>query len=216
MTTRLELRTSLRERLEDTGSAPLWSDAALNDWLSQAMRLYGAQIPMQATAETAAVTAGAIAVALPVGVVAESVAAVRNAAGATVGRCDDREPGFAPGIHLGGPQGWQTWGTTLRLRRAAAGSSEIGAWSIDHASGRELVGNDIDAQPVVTGDEPIVVALAAALALERRAVEFAKRGDGAGARATQGVAESARADATRWLAARRRQVRAGFLQVDGA
>jgi hypothetical protein len=57
MTTRAELRASLRERLEDTGDAPLWLDAALHEFLSQAIRVYGVAIPLQTTAVTAAVAA---------------------------------------------------------------------------------------------------------------------------------------------------------------
>ena len=216
MTTRLDLRTSLRERLEDTGSAPLWSDAALNAWLGEAVRQYGVQIPVQATAATAAVAPGDLAIALPAGVAAEGAAAVRNAAGATVPCGDDRVPDTAPGQRRGAPQGWSVWGDTLRLRRAAAGADEIGAWSIDYAAGRELLGNDLDPQPVVAGDEPIIVALAAAMALDQRAVERGKRGDATASREMRASAEQARSEAVRLLTARRRRPRAGFLQVDAA
>ncbi len=216
MTTRLELRTSLRERLEDTGSAPLWSDAALNAWLDQAVRQYGVQMPVQATATTVAVTAGDLTIALPVGVVAEAVQAVRNAAGATVPRGDDRVSGSAPGQSRGAAQGWAAWGETLRLRRPAAGTDELGAWSIDYEGGRELASNDVDPQPVAAGDEPIIVALAAALALDRRAVESGKRGDTAAAREMRAIASHARDAAATLLAARRRRPRSGFLHADGA
>jgi hypothetical protein len=216
MTTRLELRTSLRERLEDMGSAPLWSDAALNAWLGQAVRVYGVQLPAQATAPTAAVAAGAVSVTLPAGVVAEAVAAVRNAAGATVARGDDRIAGSAPAQSQGAAQAWTAWGGNLRLRRAAAGADELGSWSIDYAAGREVIGNDIDPQPVVAGDEPVIVALAAAMALERRAVESGKRGDSAAAREMRAIAGAARNEATTLLAARRRRPRSGFLHADGA
>jgi hypothetical protein len=216
MTTRLDLRSSLRERLEDTGGAPLWSDAALNVWLGDAVRQYGGQVPCQSTASTAPVSAGGITIALPAGVTAETVVAVRNAAGATVLRSDDRVAGPAPSESQGGPQGWSAWGDTLRLRRAAAGADEIGTWGIDYLGGRELIGNDLDPQPVVAGDEPLIVALAAATALERRAVESGKRGDTAAAREMRAIAGAARDEAARLLAARRRRPRSGFLQVDGA
>ena len=216
MTTRLDLRTSLREHLEDTGSAPLWSDAALNEWLAQAVREYGVRIPLQVTATTAAVAAGDLMIALPAGVAAEAVVAVRNAAGATVPRADDRVAGTAPALRTGGAQGWNVWGGTLRFRRPATGADELGAWSIDALGGRELIGNDLDPQPVAAGDEPVIVALAATLALARRAAENGKRGDAAAARAMQALAGRAREEAATLLAARRRRPRAGFLQVDGA
>ncbi len=216
MTTRLDLRTALRTRLEDTGSAPLWSDAALNAWLGEAVRHYGVQLPVQATAITAAVAAGDLTIALPAGVATEAVAAVRNPAGASVPRSDDRVPDAAPGERRGVAQGWSAWGDTLRLRRAAAGAAELGPWSIDYAAGRELIGNDLEPQPVAAGDEPIIVALAAALALDQRAVERGKRGDAPAAREMRASAEHARMAAATLLAARRRRPRAGFLQVDGA
>jgi hypothetical protein len=216
MTTRLELRTSLRERLEDTGGAPLWSDAALNAWLGEAVRLYGVQIPVQATVTTAVVTAGDLTIVLPAGVATEAVATVRNAAGATVPRVDDRVPGPAPGQSPAAAQGWSAWGDTVRLRRAAAGADELGTWSIDYAAGRELTGNDLDSQSIVAGDEPVIVALAAALALDQRSVERGKRGDTAAAREMRTLAGRARDEATALLAARRRRPRSGFLHVDGA
>lgn len=216
MTTRLDLRTSLRERLEDTGTAPLWSDAVLNEWLGQAMRQYGVQMPVQATATTAPVMSGVITVALPAGIAAGSVVAVRNVAGATVPRCDDRIAGSAPLQSQGAAQGWAAWGGAVRLRRAAAGADELGAWSIDYLGGRELIGNDIDPQPVVAGDEPVIVALAAAMALERRAVESGKRGDTTAAREMRAIAGTARDEAATLQAARRRRPRSGFLHVDGA
>lgn len=216
MTTRLDLRTSLRERLEDTGGAPLWSDAALNAWLGEAVRQYGVQIPVQATVSTASVEAGAIAIPLPAGVAAEAVEAVRNAAGAAVPRGDDRVPGPAPSPGQGSAQAWSAWGGALRLRQAAAGADELGAWSIDYLGSREVIGNDLDPQPVAAGDEPAIVALAAALALARRAVESGKRGDTAAAREMRALAGAAREEAAALLAVRRRRPRSGFLQVDGA
>ena len=49
MTTRLELRTALRLRLEDSGVAPLWDDATLNEILAAAIRAYGVAVPRQVT-----------------------------------------------------------------------------------------------------------------------------------------------------------------------
>jgi hypothetical protein len=215
MTTRLDLRSSLREHLEDTGSAPLWSDAALNEWLAQAMRLYGVQVPAQATATTVPVAPGVVTIALPAGVSAESLVAVRNAAGATVARSDDRTAGSSPAQSPGAAQGWSAWGGALRLRRAATGGDELGTWSIDYVAGRELIDNDLDPQPAVAGDEPVLVALAAAMALDRRAVESGKRGDTTAAREMRALARSARDEAATLLARRQRRPRAGFLRADG-
>src|SRR5690349_11462559 len=47
MTTRAELRARIRSELNDAGGTPLWSDAALNQWLDEAIREYGEQLPRE-------------------------------------------------------------------------------------------------------------------------------------------------------------------------
>ena len=176
MTTRLQLRTTIREYLEDlvaTGT-PLWSDAALNEFLAAAMRAYGARFPRQATATTDPIAAGATSVALPAGLLATGIVAVRDARGRDVPRASQRQ-GPAPIDATGLIQAWSAWAGTLRLQRPAGGD-EVGVWAIDYLAGRELVADDVSQQPVEPGDEPIVVALAAAQAMKRRLVEDAKRG----------------------------------------
>ncbi|MCB0067620.1 MAG: hypothetical protein KDD77_10735 [Caldilineaceae bacterium] len=215
MTTRLQLRTSLRERLEDTGDAPLWSDTALNEFLIGSMRVYGVQIPTQSTAATASIAAAATSVALPGGVDADEVVSVRNVAGETVPRFDDKVVGAAPLDSRGIAQGWVAWGATLRFRRPIIGAAEIGVWSIDYIGGRELVSDDVTTQPIVAGDEPIVVALAAAVAFDRRAAEYGKRGDAAASKEMREVAAATREDAATMVGARRRRPRSGFLHADG-
>ena len=211
MTTRAELRISLRERLEDTGAAPLWSDGALNEFLTQAMRVYGVAIPLQTTAVTAAVPVDAVAVALPAGVDPDEIVAVRNPAGATVPRFDDRVSGPVRLDSSGVAQAWYAWGTTLRFQRTITGPEEIGVWSVDYAGGRELAPSDVGAQPIVAGDEPLVVALAAAVAFDRRAAEFGKRGDAVAAKEMREIAAAVRAEAQAMISARRRRPRSGFL-----
>ncbi|MBA2596818.1 MAG: hypothetical protein H0V00_09370, partial [Chloroflexia bacterium] len=49
MTTRIELRTALRLRLEDSGITPLWDDATLNECLAAAISAYGVAVPRQVT-----------------------------------------------------------------------------------------------------------------------------------------------------------------------
>jgi hypothetical protein len=52
MTTRLQFRTTIGEYLEDSSTTPLWSDAALNEFLTAAIRAYGRSFPRQATPAT--------------------------------------------------------------------------------------------------------------------------------------------------------------------
>ncbi len=71
--------------------------------------------------------------------------------------------------------------------------------------------DDVSPQPVEPGDEPIVIALAAAQALERRAIEDGKRG--LKSSPVDGPAARLRGEAERLLAARKRRVRGGYLPL---
>jgi hypothetical protein len=209
MSTRLQLRSTLRERLEDTSGAPLWADASLNEFLAAAVRTYGATFPQAATAATAALVAGNTGVALPAGVPQGQIVAVRDAHGRDVPKATERQ-GSAPADATGLVQAWSVWGGTLRLQRPVSGD-EVGAWAIDYLGGRELVADDVTQQPIEGGDEPIVVALAGAQAMERRLVEDAKRG----ARVSE-VGEAATRfaeEAGRLIAARKRRVRSGYVML---
>jgi hypothetical protein len=211
MTTRLQLRTTIREYLEDlvaTGT-PLWSDAALNEFLAAAMRAYGARFPRQATATTDPITAGASGVALPAGLLATGIVVVRDARGRDVPRASQRQAP-SPIDAIGLIQAWSAWAGNLRLQRPAGGD-EVGAWVIDYLAGRELVADDVSQQPVESGDEPIVVALAAAQAMKRRLVEDAKRGAPLAGPAAAVAAFTAEAE--RLIAARKRHVRSGFVTL---
>jgi hypothetical protein len=64
VTTRLELRARARAELNDAGGTPLWSDAALNQWLDEAIREYGEHLPREASASLTSV-AGQAEYALP-------------------------------------------------------------------------------------------------------------------------------------------------------
>jgi hypothetical protein len=49
MTARTALRAIVRAELNDSGSLQLWSDALLNQWLAEAIRDYGRNLPREAT-----------------------------------------------------------------------------------------------------------------------------------------------------------------------
>jgi hypothetical protein len=209
MTTRAQLRTIVRERLEDTTATPLWSEAALNEYLAGAIRAYGVRVPRRATATTAPVVTAATTTELPADVVETAIVAVRDAHGRDVPQASQHS-GPVPADAMGLIQAWSVWGGTLRLQRPAGGD-EVGAWAIDSLGGRELVADDLTPQPIDAGDEPIVVALAAAQALARRAVEDAKRG----VRVTA-VADAATRfaqEAHHLMAACGRRVRSGFVTL---
>jgi hypothetical protein len=199
MTTRLELRTALRLRLEDTGVTPLWDDAALNDALAAAIRAYGVAVPRQTTTGVT-VPVGASKVTTGVALDPDRITRVTDAAGIWVPPWppwEDRPGQRTPG------QAWRWWNGDLILAEPAAASG-AGIWTVEHLTGRTPPATDGEAVDVLPGDEEIVLRFAQAAALARRAVEDAKRGirSNTGARA-----EAARQGAERLLGRRGRRAR---------
>jgi hypothetical protein len=192
--------------LEDTGGSPLWDDAALNDFLAEAMRRYSVRFP-QELSTTANVTAGDTEVAVTPAIEASRVMRVFDEAGRPVPRQQAIEPDAAALTGLATAQAWRWWGVTLVLARAAGAT---GTWRIDYLGGRILPGDDVTAVDVVAGDEDVVVLLAAAIALRRRAVEDGKRGLTRGAATVSVSAEVLQNEAERLIAARRRRARGGW------
>lgn len=203
MPTRAELRAALRVRLEDTGIAPLWDDATLNETLAAAVRAYGAAFPKQVTTGVT-VPAGATTVATGLTLDATRITRVTDAAGIWVPPWPPWED--PPGRRTPG-QAWRWWGADLILAEPAAASG-AGLWTVEHLGGRTPPLTDGEAADVLPGDEEIVLALAEAAALARRATEDAKRG----VRGEAGTrAESARQGAERLIASRRRCARGGHV-----
>jgi hypothetical protein len=208
MTTRLELRTAVRRRLEDTGGSPLWDDAALNDFLAEAMRRYGARIPKELST-TVNVSAGAMSVLVTPALAASQVVRVFDGEGRLVPRQRAIESEGTALTGLVAAQAWRWWGSTLVLALTAGAA---GTWQIDYLGERSLPGDDATAVDVVAGDEDIVVLLASATALRRRAIEDGKRGRGRGG-ATASIADSAEVfqnEAERLLLTHRRRARGGW------
>ena len=210
MVTRAELRTALRRRLEDTSGTPLWDDAMLNDALAGAIGRYGARFPPEAVA-TANVTAGATSVpVVTAGIAGERIARVLDETGAIVPRMGEAAGpvGSAPGA-AGLEQAWRWWDGELRLQRPAAAT---GTWRIEYRGQRSVPSDDGSAVDVLPGDEEIVLTLAAAVALRRRAVEDGKRGAyGRGNSPALALAERAEAEAERLMARRARRATGGWL-----
>jgi hypothetical protein len=208
MTTRLDLRTAVRRRLEDTGGSPLWDDAALNDFLAEAMRRYGTRFPREVST-TVNVNAGATSAVVTPSLTVDQVVRVFDGDGRPVSRQQALEADDAALAGLVTGQAWRWWGASLVLARAA---ETTGTWQIDYLGGRTLPGDDVTAVEIVPGDEEIVVLLAAATALRRRSVEDGKRGLGRGT--VNGLiavsAEVIQNEAERLIRARRRRARGGW------
>jgi hypothetical protein len=202
MTTRLDLRTALRRRLEDTGATPLWDDATLNDALADAMRHYGTRFPTEATTAVnvvAGVTSTPVAPPIPT----ERVLRLFD----ENGTCVPRQTAFEPDERTVG-QSWRWWNSTLILARAPATS---GAWTVEYLSGRTLPADDVTAVDLIPGDEEIVLLLAVVTALRRRTVEDAKRGSARSAASVAVIADRAEHAAEWLIAARRRRAHGGWL-----
>jgi len=201
MPTRLDLRTALRRRLEDTTGTPLWDDATLNELLSDAVSHYGIRFPAERTI-TLLVSAGDTT--LPVVPDVTTVIAVRDGTGAALPRSHaDHAPGD------GGRQAWRWWNGAVVLTSPAAG----GNWEIDYLGRRTLAGNDVDSVDIRTGDEEIVALLAASDALLRRAVELSKRGAETGGLTLTRVADRHAHQAELLIQARRRRATGGWLST---
>lgn len=175
MATRSVLRTSLRQRLDDTSATqPLWSDATLNEMLAQALSAYSRYVPKRSSANTGNVAAAATSVALPSGVDEARVVGVRSPGGLDLPPMSSRY-GSADvyddtvGIH------WRIWAGTVIFSRAIA-AGENGVYVIEHITTRVGASDDVTEWPVEAGHELVVVLLAASAAMQRRAADDYKRG----------------------------------------
>jgi hypothetical protein len=197
MTTRAELRESLRLRLEDSGSDPLWDDATLDAAIAAAMRAYGGAFPRQVTTGVT-VLVGATRVTTGLAIDPARIARVIDAAGIWVAP-------WPAGPERDGERGqaWRWWGGDLVLAEPVAASG-AGIWTIEHQAGREPPATDTEAIDVIPGDEEILLGLAASAALSRRAIEDAKRGARGDASA---LANAAHREADALIARRKRRVR---------
>jgi hypothetical protein len=205
MTTRLEMRTTVRRELEDTGVTPFWDDATIDEYIGDSIRRYGARFPAE---RTVTVTAGTPTISLPVVPAIDSIqiARVIDPNGEIVPRQVSERP-------LGGErlvpiaQAWRFWGQTLLLTRPAI----TGDWRIDYLGGRIPPADDVSPLDVIEGDEPIIASLTAGTALRRRAVEVGKRALAREAMDLEHLADSFDAQARHLIASRKRTVKAGWL-----
>lgn len=201
MTTRAELRTSVRRRLEDTGATPLWDDATLNDLIADAVRRYGRRRPAERSL-TVAVADGARTVSVTPFTPGSRVLRVLDADGEAVPR---EQALLCDGTPVA--QGWRWWNGQLLLTIPANG----GNWQIDLLDRRAVPADDVTALDIESGDEEILILLTVAAALRRRAVEDAKRGNGRSATALLQAADGFDKDAAACFSDGRRRIAAGWL-----
>lgn len=203
MTTRAQLRTTLRTNLEDTSpSNPLWTDAQLDVCLRSAMRAYGDLTPLELSAALS-VTAGTRQYTLPAAVLdPRDVARILDDEGREI----PHESAVAVAYQR---QSWRAWSDQIVFSQAPAAAA---AWSVMYRSPRLLIEDDVTAQPIAEDDESILLKFAAADALELRAIAEAKRGADRNAATLRDLAASIRSQANMTGADRSRAVRGGYLE----
>jgi hypothetical protein len=201
MTTRLDLRASLRQRLEDLSASPLWDATTLNAAITAAMHRYGSSVPAERTLSLT-ISAGASSVALPSGVEGDRIRVVTDPDGTVVPR-QRLAPGEADAA--GGAQSWRSWGGLLSFSRPA----QEGSWRIEYHASRPAPADDVTALDISPGDEEILLAMATSQALEHRIISEGKRGQAPSA--IVNAAATAEREASWLLARRRRTVRSRWL-----
>ena len=202
MTTRAELRTSLRHRLEDSGLSPLWPDELLNDAIAGGIRQLSAVAPAERRLSLT-LAAGTLTV-IPVAtdLIGQRIVRVFDPKGEQIPHARDVP---VEGVSTSGrAQAWRWWKDTLTFSMPALG----GTWQIEYVTARAIPTNDTMALDLVPGDEEVVVALALAVALRRRAIEDGKRGS---LRGMERLADRAEAAAERLLQHYRRRAVGGWL-----
>jgi hypothetical protein len=197
MTTRAELRASLRVRLEDPTPAPLWTDAVLHDYLREALHRYSGRFPQQRT-ETLLAIGG------------EHLLPVTGPKGERdIARVILPDARVLPRMVEGDPTpGWRFWNGALVLNADAP----AGPWSVEYLALRELPDDDVTEIELPAGDEEIVVLMAASGALLRRSVEVGKRGLDTSSLALVRVAEAYERAAESLVRSRLRRAVGGALR----
>jgi len=209
MTTRSQMRTMVRRRLADEGPDPLWDDAFLNDAIAEAIRRYSTNVPRQEAAAIA-VAAGDREIEMPEDVNALRVVRVFDDGGTLWPRWEGS--GAPPPVPYGAARGrctWRAWANALLLGEPAP---RTGLWRIEHLVHRLEPADDLVPLDIQPNDEDIIVALALAVDLSRRAINEGKRYTGrSGVHPLAAAARSAQADADRMFWARTHRARGGSL-----
>jgi len=200
---------TLRRHLSDTGTHPLWDEPFLNDAITEAIRRYSILLPRQAVAAIP-VTAGDREIEVPEDVNAMRVVHVFDDRGVSWQRWEQgAAPPPVPDSASTGASIWRAWGTTIILGTPAP---RTGLWRIEHRANRIEPGDDLSDLDIQPGDEDIILSLAIATALHRRAVDEGKRYTGrSGVHPLAAAARTAQGDADHLLWHRLRHVRTGTL-----
>lgn len=217
MTTRLQLRGMLRNRLQDHGADPLWSDEFLNDAIAEAVRRYSTVLPRQAVS-TIAVLNGDQEIEMPNDVNVLRVVRVFDDRGQLIPRWEGSgEPPPVPGAlslaSNGARTTWRAWANAILLGHVVTRS---GVWRIEHMVHREPPPDDFEPLDIQANDEDILIALSLSVALSRRAISEGKRYTGkSGVHPLAAAARTAQVDADRMFWSRTNKMKAGSFADGG-
>jgi hypothetical protein len=200
MTTRTQLRTTIRTELNDSGGTPLWSDSLLNELIAQAIRRYGEQLPEEASASIT-VVADQAAYALP----ARFLHAVRVEQPEETERVGDRRH----------PWSYRVFAGQLLLEPAPTQAGSDQDVTLEYLRFYAEPAADGDTLATPSYDDDMLVALVCARALAYLALDEGKRQHFVRQRGSdpQEVAATYERRATERLALRTRRVRASALEV---
>lgn len=205
MTTRPQIRTMVRIRLQDETADPLWPDDVLNDAISEAVRRYSTSMPRQAVSAIA-VLQGDQEIEMPQDVNVLRVVRIFDDRGQLIPRWEGTgDPPPVPGCSSGIT--WRAWANAILLGQQAVRS---GIWRVEHMVHRESPMDDLSDLDIQPNDEDIIVSLALSVALSRRAIAEGKRYTGkSGVHPLAAAARAAQVDADRMFWSRTHKLRAG-------
>jgi hypothetical protein len=222
MTTRAQLRASIRAELNDSGGATLWSDALLNEFINQAIRTYSRELPKEITTALT-VVANQAAYSLP----SDFDRAIRvEQPDDTIRAYDPRERTLTDDLSMSESSGatrhgawaYRIWANQIILDptpTTAGGDQNI---TLDYLGRYAEPSVDGDTIATPASDDDILAALACADALrwismdESKRVRFQQRGR-LGAPAPTSMAEAYERRANVIFAIRKRRIRIRGLEV---
>lgn len=215
MTNRQQLRDMLRNRLQDHGADPLWSDDFLNDAIAEAVRRYSTSMPRQAVSAIAVLN-GDQEIEMPSDVNVLRVVRVFNDRGQLIPRWEgsgEQPPVPGASFASGEVTTWRSWSNSILLRCVVTRS---GVWRIEHMVHREPPADDFEPLDIQPNDEDILVALSLSVALSRRAISEGKRYTGkSGVHPLAAAARTAQVDADRMFWSRTHKLKAGSFADGG-
>jgi len=225
MTTRSQLRSTIRTELNDSGGTPLWADALLNEYINQAIRSYQRELPKEVTASIT-VVADQAAYNLPADFdpggratrVEQPDDTLRNFDPTERTITDSLSMSESSGATRSGAWAYRLWASQIILDPAPRSAGATQNITLDYLAHYAEPAADGDTIATPASDDDILIALVCADSLrwiamdEAKRVRFEQRGRVArGGPASMAEAYERRAASA--IALRKRRVRTSSMQV---